>query len=347
MDSPPIAPWLATLYIGIFLASGVIWLKIIARWRRRQPILEYEPRQEVPWGPIVALPAIAMMLLVVSSGAAPESAPIEETAIDPPKVIGNLLGSMLVQGVLAGGVIAIAAMYGATRFDLGLPRTSRGLARDVGIGAAACLAAAGPVFCTQGLLVHLIGQEDPSGHPIYRMVTGGGSNLAVLLLATLSAVVAAPICEEIMYRLMLQGWLEKWEDKQSPQLVGGSVAAAGQVHEHDSQSDQALVSPQEVPVTEQAQLVSGASPLAQCGPRRGVFGLPHGTFPILASAALFAAAHAGYGPEPVPIFLLALIFGYVYQRTHRIVPTIVAHALFNLISMITMWQLVFSSDQGP
>jgi hypothetical protein len=123
--------------------------------------------------------------------------------------------------------------------------------------------------------------------------------------------------------------------------------AADQESENGSQSDQALASREEVPVTEQPPLVGGETQLGLSVPRRGVFGLPYGMVPILVSAALFAAAHAGYGPEPVPIFLLALIFGYVYQRTHRILPTIVAHALFNLIPMITMWQLVFSSDQGP
>ena len=75
---------------------------------------------------------------------------------------------------------------------------------------------------------------------------------------------------------------------------------------------------------------------------RGVAGLPHGWFPILISAALFGAAHYGYGPEPVPIFLLAIILGYVYQRTHRIIPCIVAHSLFNALTMITLWGLTLN-----
>jgi hypothetical protein len=31
----------------------------------------------------------------------------------------------------------------------------------------------------------------------------------------------------------------------------------------------------------------------------------------------------------------------VYQRTHRIVPTMVAHSLFNLVTMIALWRMVF------
>ena len=37
-------------------------------------------------------------------------------------------------------------------------------------------------------------------------------------------------------------------------------------------------------------------------PERGVVGLPYGWLPILISSLLFALAHFGYGPEPVPLF---------------------------------------------
>ena len=75
-------------------------------------------------------------------------------------------------------------------------------------------------------------------------------------------------------------------------------------------------------------------------PSRGLTGLPYGWLPILISSLLFALAHFGYGPEPVPLFALALILGYVYQRTHRIIPGIVAHALFNLVTVATLWRMV-------
>jgi membrane protease YdiL (CAAX protease family) len=75
-------------------------------------------------------------------------------------------------------------------------------------------------------------------------------------------------------------------------------------------------------------------------PRRSVGGLPYGWAPIILSSLLFAAAHFGYGPEPVPLFVLALVLGYCYQRTHRILPCIIAHSLFNLNSMIVLWRIV-------
>ena len=70
------------------------------------------------------------------------------------------------------------------------------------------------------------------------------------------------------------------------------------------------------------------------------FGLPFGWLPIVVSSLLFALAHFGYGPDPIPLFLLALILGYVYQRTHRIVPSIVTHALFNGMSLFALWRVM-------
>ena len=74
--------------------------------------------------------------------------------------------------------------------------------------------------------------------------------------------------------------------------------------------------------------------------KRGLAGLPHGWLPILASSLLFGLAHAGYGPEPVPLFLFGILLGYVFQRTNRILPCIVAHGLFNGVTMLTLWRMI-------
>jgi membrane protease YdiL (CAAX protease family) len=56
-------------------------------------------------------------------------------------------------------------------------------------------------------------------------------------------------------------------------------------------------------------------------------------------------AHSGYGPEPIPLFLFAIFLGYVFQRTHCIIPCIVAHALFNLVSMVALWRIVLHAGE--
>ena len=73
----------------------------------------------------------------------------------------------------------------------------------------------------------------------------------------------------------------------------------------------------------------------------GAGGLPYGWVPIVVSSALFAIAHVGHGPDPAALFFLALLLGYVYQRTHRIVPCIVTHMLFNAASLGALIVMLF------
>jgi membrane protease YdiL (CAAX protease family) len=56
-------------------------------------------------------------------------------------------------------------------------------------------------------------------------------------------------------------------------------------------------------------------------------------WPILISSLLFAAMHASGGPDPIPIFLLALALGYLYRQTHRLLPSLALHMCFNAYSV--------------
>lgn len=40
-----------------------------------------------------------------------------------------------------------------------------------------------------------------------------------------------------------------------------------------------------------------------------------------------------YSLDPVPLFFLAIVLGFLYQRTHRLLPSLVLHAYFNAIGM--------------
>ena len=56
-------------------------------------------------------------------------------------------------------------------------------------------------------------------------------------------------------------------------------------------------------------------------------------WPVFVSAAVFALLHIDHGPDFMALFVFALGLGFVYQRTHRIVPCIVAHMLLNACTM--------------
>ena len=196
-----------------------------------------------------------------------------------------------------------------------------------------------PVLMLQEALMHLFFPNQMSGHPLIKMLREAPPAPIVFFLSGVFAVVVAPICEEITFRLLLQGWLERWEDEQ----LGWRRKATSEppIEQVASAHDDGTVAPDQPIHTDTSPIVADDLSFESEPPRRGIAGLPYGWFPIMISATAFGLAHFGYGPEPVPLFLLALVLGYLYQRTHRIIPGIVAHALFNLFSMIILWRMLY------
>jgi membrane protease YdiL (CAAX protease family) len=332
-------PWIQAV-VAIQLVAGLApWFYIMACWRREGGLLPYEPRRPVPWGPAGAMLALAFTAITISSALASDHGAQQAEAPTTQQVLFSLVASMVMQLCGPALLVFIATLSNAKRSDIGLPPFSAGaIARDISIGIVACLAALLPVRLVQiGVTYVLKLPNELTKHPLVEMLTESEPEIAVLVVATVMAVVVAPIGEEITFRLLLQGWLEKWEDRRLgwrnrliaealPAEVGATTVAA------DTQLDDAEVEAVEL------------APVETAPPQRGVAGLPYGWAPIIMSSLLFAAAHFGYGPEPAPLFVLALILGYCYQRTHRILPCIVAHALFNLMSMMLLWRVVFLGE---
>jgi membrane protease YdiL (CAAX protease family) len=331
MDQPADDPLFAAIVFAVLLSSGLVWLTLLGRWRRGEPLLPYEPRAAVPWGALVAMLTVLLVGIALATSSGVEAEPGD--APGPLEVAQRLIVFILFHFAIVGVVLSlVTALYRATLRDFGLPAYAEEIVRDVRIGIVACLAALAPVYGVQLLMLYLFG---PSLHPLVEMVTSGEPNLGLLLLASVAAVVVAPVNEEVFFRLLLQGWLEKMEDQWVRQNADRNDEAR-------LTNDEARATNDDVGSPTHSSFVIRHSSLDQ-PPPRGLFRLPHGWFPILASALLFAAAHFGYGPDPIAIFFLALVLGYVYQRTHRIVPCIVAHGLFNSLAMLVLWRMVLQN----
>lgn len=317
-------PLLAGVILVLALASFVVWILLFDRITHG-PILAYEPRRPVPWHGAWTLLPIAMVVLTIASAISNDVAAPEAESASPTDMIERIaVGSAMQSSLILAFLAVVFISSGATRTDLGLPKDSSELGRDIRIGVIAWLAALGPVYVTQLTLLSMFGPSE--GHPLLKMVEEQSSP-ALLILAFIAAVVAAPICEEFTFRLVLQGWLEKWDARRLAKPADLTDAVELSVDhllpiegETAEDTDQTLPSPEiETP--------------------------RYSWTPIVISSFLFAMAHFGYGPDPVPLFLLALILGYIYQRTHRIVPAIVAHALFNGMSLLALWRFMSAGGQ--
>lgn len=143
----------------------------------------------------------------------------------------------------------------------------------------------------------------PRRHPVEHMLEAEFSPLAALV-SILSAVVLAPLFEEIVFRGVLQGWLARV----SREVFGGPPpppAASGEV-EFD-----------EAPAT-----IDRGSAAEMPG--------------IVLASALFAAVHYQQWPSPIPLFFLSMTMGLLRQRTGSLLAPIVVHAVFNAASTLLM-----------
>jgi membrane protease YdiL (CAAX protease family) len=274
----------------------------------------------VPWGVAGTLLAVFFVALPIATALFGGTAAAREEPGDPAwQIAGYIVEQALITAVF---LTAIAAFSGATASDLGL---SRQFGRGVAIGLIAWLAALLPVQGVQALLFSWF--HTPSQHPLVQLVIDKPSP-ALMVAAFVAAVIVAPICEEIIFRLLLQGWLERLEDVR----LGWRSAV-----QPTAPVDVAAATETDLPTTPSP--AEWAPPMPG-PPRRGLAGLPYGWAPILISSEMFGLAHFGHGTDPIPLVLLGMILGYTYQRTHKIVPCIVTHMAFNLLSMIVLWRAI-------
>ena len=319
----------------VFLATALVWILALAvlvaafelhrhaevRRRRGEPLLPFEPRPSVPWGLRDIVVIVVMMLLTQLAARWCVGSWYE---IEPAAGLDEWTEQHVAAMLLAGSVANLLTVFlawlhmwrlvGATLRDLGIDLKKA--AADTRAGVAAFLMLAVYVYAVQTILTRLV----PPSHPIVTLLTRPAA-ARFYLIAGLAAVIVAPIAEEYVYRVLLQGWLE-------------NVSAAIRAWRANPAGDRddlvlLLVGQWEVAPGLRPLNVGHLAPTAQKP-------LPPG-WPIVVSALVFALMHWGHGPDPVALFILALGLGYLYQRTGRVWPCIVVHSLVNSVALGALW----------
>jgi membrane protease YdiL (CAAX protease family) len=328
MEAPSAAFWLNLLTISLILVSLAAWLPIAVRWHNEGSVLPYEPRKHVPWDFIGAAPAVLFVILAFVNAIASHS---DDSRIDIDAVLwGAIGGGIVLLALVVAASLVVVFVAGGNRSDLGLPRDAAQLYSDVFLGVCCWLAALLPVFIVQWVSSVVFGEE--SQNPVVNQIREH-RDWRMFAAAVISAVVVAPIFEEFVFRLLFQGWLERVEDR-----AVGNVATRRQTIAVPALSIESTSGSPDGTIVDPI--------LLEPNPPRGFLpGISHGFIPIALSSLLFSLAHIGFGPDPVALFVLALFLGYLYQRTHRIVPCIVVHVLFNALNLLMLW--LFLQSQAP
>jgi membrane protease YdiL (CAAX protease family) len=321
------------MVMALVALSLIAWMVAVERWRRGLPLLEYEARRPVPWG------VVDFIFAILACAAAQASAVVFImwwNGIDATSGLASVplsirTGMMIAESLatLAGLALAVGGVRlrtGATWHDLGWSR--RALARDMLAGAAAFVLLAPLVYALQLLLTQWI----PDYHPVLEALEQTPT-VSLFLVSALAAVGVAPFFEEMLVRVLFQGWLERIA---VTGLDFRGILLGGRGKTGDDRGHQRPVETSAASVTA-SDAGEEPPPLAapQTAPSGDAGAVPR--WPLLVSAGLFAALHWSHGPAAIPLFVLAIGLGYLYYKTHRVWPCIVMHALFNAFSLTLFW----------
>ena len=234
--------------------------------------------QTEKFGPVDAAVALllAALITMIVVGAIRSPAGAAESALPSPGwMIADVVSNTLLLMIIIGGIFAgLAARQIRWREVFGLDRLSPGAVLGCAV---LLLALAFPLITGSSLLSKLLlmasGHEDDSAQELVRFLGSSGSQAARLVVAA-SAVIAAPVLEEFIFRGFLYGVVRRY--------AGVTVG-------------------------------------------------------IICNALLFAAIHT-HLPSFAGLFVLAVCLTLAYEWTGSIFVPITMHALFNLVSVLSLLQ---------
>jgi len=217
---------------------------------------------------------------------------------------------------------------------------------------------------SEEILVY-VKEEKHHGHPILQLVQYGKNSPSILLLAFFAVVVAAPLAEEILFRLFFQGWLHaKLSHWNVPGASGIAIILVSLVFAaiHAGSSEKIALNIY-VYVVMFTGIIIGSlfifalgiyylSEMRDVKAAHALFGtkrLPQGQFVVIAGVCLLALLFV-FGlsfilhlivPErntdPIPIFFFSLALGYLYSKTGNLSYCILLHAALNITSLTLAW----------
>ena len=256
----------------------------------------------------------------------------------------------------------LAWTTGAKARSFGIERGS--IVGFIGTGIAGGVMMFPVIFLVNGVVMKLIGSKE---HPVAELMKGDRS-ASYLAFSFFSVVIVAPLAEELFFRVILQGWLEKvassltrlrrrerlnqdivklssMDIKESVEIGAITEGRAGAV-EDNAEGDDRVEFDRDLTAAEgdleevRSDVVGGSLPAGswideELTGERARFGRL-GIVPNVIASTGFALAHMTVWPTPIPLFVLSLGIGYVYSRTRSWAACAAMHATFNEINLLIL-----------
>jgi membrane protease YdiL (CAAX protease family) len=329
-DRPPPVPWNGWQLLVLVFLIVLFWPLVVDQAMKSAGLLVERSRS-------------SKAPVVVSST---DSTPTDEEK--PAKSLPRLREDLLLNACLypfwIGSILILLRLTsGAGPEDMGL--TTRRWPRYALYGFIAWVLFAPPVFLFNGiinLIYRFVLRAKEEQHPLTRLL-GLESNRADAVLIVLTAVIAAPFFEELLFRGVLLPWFAKRRYAGLTGLAGAFIFAlldrlselvqgvrSRDWHEVAQGAGAPLFVLVMVPIY--FLVCSIADLMLKQQPLRIRLRTVRWTGAIFASSLLFAAAHSSVWPSPISLFFLALVLGYLAYRTGNLISSMVLHGLFNGIS---------------
>jgi membrane protease YdiL (CAAX protease family) len=314
------------------LCSLFAWIASIAWLNLGGTTLPVEDRQPARWGLLHLIVIVVLfiffsnftLLLLQAAGLkqwiATQPEESRESLDGLSQIVSASCGQILAMFV---GTLWIAAQTRCRIEEVGWSIRRFGYDLLVGLGAALLFLPL--IQILMATLVYSLKME--YDHPLFEGMDKG----PVWLMyggAVFAAVLVAPMTEEFLFRVLLQGLLEAnakrpfsfktffWgspakDPAQATNMVSEAVAP---------QSAETSNSDLELPhqPSNDNQQINSRLPI----------------WPLFVTGVLFGLAHFQYGPSWLPLILMGILLGYLYRCTHRIWPSWIVHLSLNSISMI-------------
>lgn len=221
-------------------------------------------------------------------------------------------------------------LAGARLYQMGLSWSHAG--RGVILGAVSFVGVTPLVLALNFVLVQLWRRSGVPTveHPITRIGLAQPTLFEQGLLL-LSAVVAAPLFEELFARGLLQPWCVRHVQGSravAAAALGVALVPALNYSQSEDPASRAVV-------TALAPLIFVTLTILAYLPLRRRFASPTADA-IFATALLFGAAHGAAWPTPVSLFVMGLVLGWITWRTQSLVPALTFHALFNAVAFLIL-----------
>jgi membrane protease YdiL (CAAX protease family) len=320
-DAVHFSPWFLSILAVVFMAFFYVWLILAGRISKGRSILPaYQPRRPVSWTGLDLL-VIFFFYLTISS--------------------------------LAG---------------IGRPVSQRYFLELTGANAIL------KPNESQPAVERKADEEKTAAHPLAQLLKN--KDMKVLALCAIVGAGIVPIAEETLFRLLLQGWLESaergWRRRWRgairklprgilPILAVSLFFASLHFRKAKTESEPSNLFFDMFLLGVIHLLVIGFAWLwvrRRAGATAQDLGWDASKFggdvlagiaaffavvvPIFAIQIVFGAylLPIEYAPDPISIFFFAVVLGTLYFRTHRLVPSIVMHAMLNGFSLAMAWSMM-------